>query len=131
MTNVRTRKCFASIAITRLINGTLIAGEGCVHHIQASFGSKGGVVTGETCWQYTVKDINATHHAVNQIFWCPDSHQVARLVLRQKRSDHIKCILHLLFGFTHRESSNCDAGRIERSDECSGSSSKVCLNATL
>src|SRR4029453_11914293 len=70
-------------------------------------------------------------NTVDQIFGGADSHQVARFVLGQKRSDYIERVMHLLFGLTYRESTDSNTGRIERCDKGSGSGSKVRLNATL
>src|SRR5688500_10538083 len=82
-------------------------------------------------WQHTIKDIDSPRHAVDQVFGRTDSHQVARFVLRQKRSDHIERGVHLLLRFPHRESTDGNARRIEQGDEFGGLRSEVCLDTSL
>ena len=131
MTDIGARESLASIAVTRLIQRTFIAGKSRIHQVEASFGRESGVMARETGWQDAVKDVDAAQNAVDQILGRANTHQVARLVLGQVRLHHVEHGVHFLLGLPDREAADGDTGRIERSDEFSGSNSKVRLNAAL
>src|SRR5690349_17745544 len=85
----------------------------------------------QASWQDTIEDVDAAQDAVDQILRRADSHQVARFVFGKKWLHHVQHSVHLFFGLAHRQSADGDAGRVERSDEFGGGSSKVRLNAAL
>ena len=131
MTDIGARESLAGVAVTCLVNRTLIARKSCIHQVESSFGRESRVMARKAGRQDTIEDVDAAQHAVDQIFRRANSHQVARFVFGQIRLHHIQHGVHLLLGLAHGESADGDAGRIERSDEFSGSNSKVRLNAAL
>jgi len=131
MTDIGARESLTSITVTRLVNRTFIARKSCVHQVESPLGREGGVVAREPGRQDAIEDVNPAQNAVDQILGRADSHQVARLVLGQVRLHHVEHGVHFLLGLSHRQAADGDAGRIKSSDEFSGGSSKVRLNAAL
>lgn len=131
MADIRAGEGFAGVTIAGLVNGLLVAGEGGVHQVEASLRRKGGVVARQAGRQDTIEDVHAAQDTVDQIFGCADSHQVARLVFRQQRGDHIQHGVHFLFGLAHGESADGDARGVERGDELGGFRPQGRIHPTL
>src|SRR5689334_10596281 len=85
----------------------------------------------QTSWQHAIEDIHPAPHPIDQVFGCTYSHQVAWFVFGKQRRDHIQHGMHLFFGFAHGESTNSNAGCIQRSNETGGVCAQICLDATL
>ena len=116
VTDVGAREGFAGVAVAGVVNGTGVAGEVCVHHVEAAFGRERGMVTREAGGEDAIEDVHAAGDAVDQVFGSPDAHQVARLVFGQEGSHHVEHVVHFGFRLADGETAEGDAGRPEGSD---------------
>ncbi len=121
----------AGVALTAFINGVCVAGEGSVHQVDPAGAGERGVVTGETGGQDAIENVHPASDAVDQVFRCAHTHQVAGFIGGQQRVDHLEHLVHLLLGFAHGEPADGVAGQVERGDEAGGLGAQVREDAAL
>ena len=66
--------------------------------------SKHLTMSTDTSREDTIHHIDTTRDSLDEIFWCPDSHEVVWFIFRKKWFEDIKDTIHVLFAFSDRKS---------------------------
>src|SRR5882762_441479 len=100
MTKVSAGKVPARVASAAFLDWLRIVGIGRPTNIEFPGPGEQGAIAGISRWQHTVEQIKPQGDVAHQLFWRPDSHQVARTSRRQKLDSMRRQLLGQTWIFT-------------------------------
>ena len=117
MTDIGAAEVLATFTATGWVNRSFIPFVLFVFHVEATAQDEGAAVARQARGQHAVKDVDAAHDAVDEVFWGANAHQVAGLVLWHDGVHPVEHLIHFRFCLANGKAADCVAGQIERGEK--------------